>query len=197
MNSSKVKIDLRVKKTRAAIENALMHLLETTSLSNITITALAREAHVSRKTFYLHYRSVDDLLEQIVRETVVEGIKELQPEAGLIDAEEWIAEFTRASFRSFFENPHLNANLVHSMTTDNFLRIVREPLTDVCAAELAKQGYEEVPNLEMYLSYYLGGMCSVYEVWRLSDGRESTLDKTARLVSDITCNGLMGKIRKR
>ena len=56
------KEDLRVVKTREAIQTAFERLLETTEFGEITISTIAREARVSRKTFYAHYSSTADLL---------------------------------------------------------------------------------------------------------------------------------------
>lgn len=71
------KTDRRVIRTRSAIRKAFTDLLAETAYSKITITALAKRADVDRKTFYTHYSSVDNLLEDVIRtqtERSLEGI---------------------------------------------------------------------------------------------------------------------------
>ena len=71
------KADRRVIRTRSAIRKAFTDLLAETAYNKITITALAKRADVDRKTFYTHYSSVDNLLEDVIRiqtEKSLEGI---------------------------------------------------------------------------------------------------------------------------
>lgn len=60
-----MKKDQRVLKTEKNIQSSLMDLLTYKSLSKITITELAQKAGIERKTFYLHYDSIDDVLLEI------------------------------------------------------------------------------------------------------------------------------------
>ena len=62
------RIDRRVLKTRQAIEEALASLILKTDYDKITVSALAKEANINRKTFYLHYQSVEDLANEIVQD---------------------------------------------------------------------------------------------------------------------------------
>ena len=47
--------DLRIIKTKKAIWNAFLKLISTKDYINITVTLLANEANISRKTFYTSY----------------------------------------------------------------------------------------------------------------------------------------------
>lgn len=67
------KLDKRVVKTRAAIHDAFRQLIATCGLDKVTVSALARQAKIDRKTFYLHYSSVQALFDEEV-ETLVERI---------------------------------------------------------------------------------------------------------------------------
>ncbi len=52
-------------RTKRRIREALATLLEETSIEKITVKALADQADIDRKTFYLHYGSIGDLLAEI------------------------------------------------------------------------------------------------------------------------------------
>lgn len=56
------KNDLRYKKTHAAIRRTFEQMVIETDYQKITITDLCRRAEINRKTFYLHYAALDDLL---------------------------------------------------------------------------------------------------------------------------------------
>lgn len=60
--------DRRVVRTRKAIRQAFLTLMQETEYQKVTITGIAREADIDRKTFYLHYQSVEDLANEIVQD---------------------------------------------------------------------------------------------------------------------------------
>ncbi|MGN0438384.1 MAG: TetR/AcrR family transcriptional regulator [Lachnospiraceae bacterium] len=64
-NTSEPNIDRRKRKTRIAIENALLDLMQYKPLNAITISELAQAADINRKTFYNNYNSVDDVIKGI------------------------------------------------------------------------------------------------------------------------------------
>lgn len=69
--------DLRVRRTLKAIRNAFYELVLEKNYSDISITELTEKAEINRKTFYLHYSSLEDLLkevEQEVTDNILENI---------------------------------------------------------------------------------------------------------------------------
>lgn len=62
------KIDRRVQKTNDALQEAFRKLARTYSYREITVKALTEEAHINRKTFYLHYDSITDFTDTVVDE---------------------------------------------------------------------------------------------------------------------------------
>ncbi|WP_239255623.1 TetR/AcrR family transcriptional regulator [Listeria ilorinensis] len=69
------KNDRRIRKTKAAFHKALLDLLDTKNWKGITVTDLVQNADVNRTTFYKHYLSKEDLLEEIITE-VTTALKE-------------------------------------------------------------------------------------------------------------------------
>ena len=58
-----IKRDRRLVRTKKAIITALLQLLTHKELSEITVTELSECAGINRKTFYLHYDRVEDIIE--------------------------------------------------------------------------------------------------------------------------------------
>lgn len=58
-------LDRRQKKTRLAIQTALMALMKDKPLEKITISELAATADVNRKTFYNNYSSIQDVRKEL------------------------------------------------------------------------------------------------------------------------------------
>ena len=95
-------LDLRVKRTRKAIRNALFELLEEKEFNKISIHAIAQKAEISRVTFYSHYKDMNDLIDAIITDLLVdikkiirdkfdESYKQGNEEASLISLLEYIA----------------------------------------------------------------------------------------------------------
>ena len=53
----------RVRKTRAALGNALLELLAERRFDQITVTDIVDRADVGRSTFYVHFADREDLLQ--------------------------------------------------------------------------------------------------------------------------------------
>lgn len=66
--------DRRVKYTKMALKNALIHFLGEKPIVRITIKEICEEADVNRTTFYAHYADQFDQLQHIERE-FIEGVK--------------------------------------------------------------------------------------------------------------------------
>ena len=64
-------MDKRMLRTREAIRCALLLLLNQKDASQIKVSELTEKAEISRKTFYLHYASVDEALQELENE--IEG----------------------------------------------------------------------------------------------------------------------------
>ena len=71
MTTASQPMDKRMLRTREAIRCALLSLLNQKDASQINVSELTEKAQISRKTFYLHYASVDEALQELENE--IEG----------------------------------------------------------------------------------------------------------------------------
>lgn len=74
MSAKPAKTDRRQVRTKQLLYRALMDLIQEKGAANVTVTDLTNRAEVNRGTFYLHYRDVPDMLEQL-KEEVFESIR--------------------------------------------------------------------------------------------------------------------------
>lgn len=58
-------VDRRVKKTKRQLRLALMELMCEKPQKHISVRELAERADINRGTFYIHYKDVSDLLQQL------------------------------------------------------------------------------------------------------------------------------------
>ncbi|WP_163971080.1 TetR/AcrR family transcriptional regulator [Oceanobacillus halotolerans] len=69
------KIDRRIRKTRSALKNAYIELMEQYSEKEITVSMITQFADLNRATFYAHYSNKTEFLEEILYDAL-EGLKE-------------------------------------------------------------------------------------------------------------------------
>lgn len=60
--------DRRIRKTKQALKSSLAALMEQKDIREISVQELAAHADLNRTTFYLHYRDIYDLQQQIENE---------------------------------------------------------------------------------------------------------------------------------
>lgn len=79
-------MDLRIKKTKRAIRNAFYELIKEKPLEKITVREIAERAEINKTTFYAHYETVYDLVDQLEQEAVAEVISQLNTAQGLLSS---------------------------------------------------------------------------------------------------------------
>ena len=62
-------------KTQTKVKSALIEMLETMPVEDITATELCRRANVNRATFYYHYNCVQDVLAEIEKQIEKEFVE--------------------------------------------------------------------------------------------------------------------------
>ena len=119
-----MKQDLRVIKSRLAIENAFINLVEIKGFQNVSITEIAEKAMVNRNTIYLNYGSKEDILESIIRSSLAKYFGDIDPkrlrEIGLNKRR--IEQFYRNLFNVVDENIELYRILLTDQSSTGYLQ---------------------------------------------------------------------------
>lgn len=77
--SMKAPQDLRVRRTRKWLQEALLSLMREKQFSKISIAEITDKAEVSRPTFYLHYRSKEEVLEDYLDSMYTTFMEDMEP----------------------------------------------------------------------------------------------------------------------
>ena len=64
------KTDLRVVRTRKLIRDAFMDMVGEVGVARITVKDLTERAGINRKTFYLHFESIEALYDSVMNEVM-------------------------------------------------------------------------------------------------------------------------------
>ena len=197
--NKKGKTDRRVVRTKRALFDAYEKLLSDPDVSRITISSLPREAGVDRKTFYLHYSSLDDMINDMVDELVGRIMVPIMSLSSadehkdyidfLIDAEEFFGSRAALICQEFNaaiqENPAAVRHLFEYSTMGSLVSRFREPVLRDAEA------FCDVPKerLEICSTYALGSIISCYHLWLTTD-IDMTIDEYSVFVADLVSQGL-------
>ena len=168
-SAKKAKLDKRVVKTRAAIHDAFRTLIRGGNPGRITVSALAREAKIDRKTFYLHYESVEALIDEEVEEVVgrilsVVDISAFEKDP-ISQARVVLSEVDSIITSDIDFYVYLSHSLSIEFTVDHISRALRR-------FTLKREGEALDANDTRSLiaaRFYLAGAVAVYEEWLRGD----------------------------
>ncbi len=185
-NTNQKKTDRRTEKTKACIQQALAQLLEKKAISDITVTELAEAANINRKTFYAHYSSIQNVVEEAEHETVRNIIllweslsndyNVLQPDI-LFRCLNTLYHGNLKQFSSILSNPK-NHTIIYQFTDilQNAIKSSFENIHDLPA--------EEASNIPFIAAFIAGGLINTYFEWFFHHP-EAELDMVTQLTSRL------------
>ena len=185
--------DRRIEKTIKATETAYFELLSEKKNDRITITELADRANIDRKTFYLHYNSVDDVIDRHSRATVARIMAELENKGFFNDVldvsvffetvlavrEEELQEF------EVLQDPEITA-LAWRHAENN----LKDMLSDI-----AYRFFDEPdPKMELSIKFYTAGIMSIF-VSYIRQEIDIDPHELVRILRDLTEHGISNKLK--
>lgn len=164
--------DPRAVRTRATLKEALMHLLQQGDWSQITASAICRRAGVARSSFYEHFDTKADLLDEIFSD-MTGGIR-LSSRAGEpLATLDWLVSHVSAA-------PDFFANAMAGKRGDALLPRFRAALVIRLAQELSLRG---VRDASANAAYIIGGSMSFLAGTKAGDARETIQAMARRLLA--------------
>lgn len=71
-------VDKRIQRSKAAIRECFLSILERKQIEEIRISEICRLANYNRGTFYSHYDSKENLLEEVIQDTLHDMVDEIR-----------------------------------------------------------------------------------------------------------------------
>ena len=186
MATTEKKLDRRVVRTRKAIMEAFETLLETHRLDKITVSAIAREADIDRKTFYLHYGSIGDLVSLKIGEGIDRIVAALKERGAGKEPSELVHIALSEVNAIYTEHLSIYEKLASTVTVGMLL----DQFNDIARFCLEYLGLDpdmvEDDELRMRAQFHLAGGLSLYATWLQSDHStpiESVSDAIERAIN--------------
>ena len=187
------KTDIRVIKTKAAVRRSFLALASIKPVAEITIKDISDQARINRTTFYLHYRTIEDMYNDIINENLdfcKSIIEKHKDELSEFDFAECAVEFAEHHDGVFGNNKYLKGSLFALSMKRTVCDIFCNAMTELYSDPAMKEKY--IPLSDAVLASIVAGMVSVISSWISSD-RSVSLKDSCRELSDAIINGIKKK----
>lgn len=182
------KMDRRVRRTRALLQNGLIQLMAQKEIKDISVKELSDLVDINRGTFYLHYNDIYDMLHKLEDEIFVEfnnildrTMKDVPPKGSPYSSLLEMFLFLEKNYEMarVMVGPHGDLAFVNRLKA-----LVKERLWKVLEYAASPEDFE------YYYSFIVAGCVGVIEAW-LNHPKPRPPEEMATLCSQLLCNGLI------
>lgn len=190
--SEEEKTDRRIRKSKEAIRTALVKLLTHKNLENITITEIAKEADINRKTFYNNYENIFQVIEEIEND-IVNSFNDVLSKINLEENLKQPLDFFETLTNIIQNDFEFYSDLVQTQKVGeiNLIAKITETLKERVKANLPKGLFQDKFTMEFSVNYIITGMMEGYKEW-LQNPKEISLEKLAQTMNTLIFSGLNG-----
>lgn len=181
-------MDRRIQKTKDAIQAAYFSLIKEKRTSRITIAEIARRANIDRKTFYLHYETIEDIVKEFSKERIQSLLFALEKE-------------------DFFERPidvncffqvlntfiEQDIDFYRHIAADENCDFFWNTLCDILLCTLKDVYFDTVDltkeQFNIYALYISNGFIAIYRSW-LKKEIPVSIEELGKITGDMTYYGI-------
>ncbi|MEK4074986.1 TetR/AcrR family transcriptional regulator [Paenibacillus sp. FSL M7-0656] len=167
-------MDRRIKKSKVALKDALIHLMQKHPFKEISITDIVQRADLNRGTFYRHYQYKEDLFNEIIDDVIQDLVTSFRKPYQ--DEEKFEVNLMPSSAITIFEHVHQHAQfytlVVKSEASSNFQRMICDVLRDLALQDL-NHIFPPHINHEILASYQSHAIFGMIMEWIRQDFKHS------------------------
>lgn len=180
------KEDLRIKRTKALIRKAFEEMIFEMDFEQMTVKELTERAMINRKTFYLHYDSLDELLLEMQNELAKSFIERTRG----MERPRDIDKITREFFLSQNELGELGERITCS---GSYHYISRRITADIMSQTWKEgdSGFSDPYLQNVIMTYVSQSTLAVYKQW-VADKKKIPLDDIIDIAVKLVCSGING-----
>ena len=182
--------DLRIVKTRKAIRAALTEMICEMEYGQVNVKELCARAMINRKTFYLHYESLDSLFAELENEIAEGYTRQSISYRSIAD----IKKIIRYYFESMAHASTLNERLMCHPSYRAVSDRINEKVMAYRKKENAGAFGLEAEKESLAFAYF--GSCSaiLYRQW-VADGKTLPLEELIATATRLICGGMASVVK--
>lgn len=178
------KEDMRIQRTKQAIRKNFEEMICEMDYEQISIKELTERAHINRKTFYLHYDTLDDLLRELQNEMARDFIERTKHMERPHDMDQITREF-------FLVHEELG-KLGERITCSGSYRYISRRITNDIMEESWQRNRGSNPYVQNILMTYVSqSTLAIYKQW-VTDGKKIPLEEIIEIAIQLVCSGCNG-----
>ena len=167
-------MDKRIEKTKSSIKDALLSLILEYDFNKITVKMITEKANIGRKTFYLHYGCIEDVIDDYKNSISLELEKSLSK--NFKNTENDIHNIF-IDLTNMIKNNLTFYKRIAKNDTYYFMRSVFEEMLESTINKIYNKLYQTgSTNVSYYTSFYAAGIVRLYFDF-LKDKIDITLDE--------------------
>ena len=175
-------------RTQNLLKTGLIELMQEKPVQQITVKELVEHVDLNRGTFYLHYKDIFDLLEQIEDE-LLENFREILNANPVQKLNGQPLPMLRDIFELLEKHAAFTKMVLGSGHEAHFIAELKSILKEKCFADwnyLLKS--KEPETLEFFYSYCISGCIGLIENWISGDIHRSA-DEMADIAAEFVLHG--------
>lgn len=183
------RMDRRVRKTRKQLQDGFTSLLLEKSIKDITVKELCDKVDLNRGTFYLHYKDIYDMAEQLENELLdqLETVLTSHPSKKL-DGKPF--PLILDLFILIKENSQFCTALLSNNGDIIFFNKLKSLLHDKCFTDwMDLFNINKVDKFEYFYNFIIAGCIGIIESWLINGLKESP-EEIAEIVGIIIIDGV-------
>ena len=177
------KEDLRSRRTKEFIRKAFEEMICEMDYEQISIKELTERANINRKTFYLHYNTLDDLLRELQNEMAQMFIERTKGMERPRDMDKITREF-------FLVHEELG-KLGERITCSGSYKYISRRITSDIMTETWKNGRQSPYVQNIIMTFVSQSTLEIYKQW-VADGKKIPLEEIIKIATKLVCNGVNG-----
>lgn len=178
--------DLRVTKTKKALFDALINLMEEEAFENIKVSDICEKALINRSTFYAHYTDKYELVSSFIKNLTDELKQELEKNNHISTSKEYYLEMLRLFFSHVEKQKEAYASILIHNRNSIMMDMVYQTLDEDIKKHLPlKTG---IPS-EIVSKFYLGAVFNIGIEWLNSSSKytkEEVMHYLDLLIPDLS-----------
>lgn len=179
-----MKNDRRIHKSKKGLKDALITLMAEKEFEKITVTDLVQKADLNRGTFYKHFQTKEELLEELTNDIFDDLIRSYrEPYIGI--GKLHIEDLTTSSVKIFehvYQYGSFYSVMIHSHALSGFQDKIISVLTQLSYDEI---GFDHIPNAinhELLTNYHVYGLYGLIISWVKGGFKYSPTHMTEQLI---------------
>ena len=180
-------MDRRARRTQSKLKEALITLMKNKDINQITVKELAELADINRKTFYLHYRDIFDMLDNVKQDLLEEFTQVISLHNDIKNDVDQPLLLMKDTFEFVDKNSEILSILIGTELNSDFIFInkMKDLMKEHCVnvwnklyPNVNKNNYEYLYSAAFY------GYIGLAQTWINSNKKDSP-DYMAKITSQV------------